>query len=557
MLAGALVLAVAVSGCPLVTNGSNSGGTGKSNPQLTTIISMDEPSLAGALAAHLATKANGGSPVPVEDIESLELSITEVAVHYAGDDGGGDRWITLFPSDSEDPIRINIMDVGELGRVLTVDELPAGKYTKIAISIADPHLVLKSGEETDNVQLTANGRMFVSEQFTLEDGFQGTLEIAFTSLHLVEAGNSGKFVLTPQLRADVTPIAAVETSATGIIQNLDGDSFELALDGDGAKSEDIIEVEYSDPGTMVYLLDGTEGTAADLENGQEVEVTGLYYPEGPDLPPLITATSISIITVDATIAGIVTNNAYDPGVSASFAVDVSGTDILVNYLDAAEIYLPGEVPGVDTPTGTPADLADGQSVEVSGRLHADDTMDAVVIAILAVPADETGTIASLDNPNAGFFNLLNGTTYQVDYSSVQEIYLPGEVPGVDTPTGTPGDLADGQSVEVSGRLFADDTIEADVIVILAVPADQTGTVANLDSPNAGYFDLENGTTYQVDYSSVVEIYLPGEVPGVDTPTGTSADLVDAAEVQVLGLEYPNTPPLIVADTIVIVSLPAP
>lgn len=481
MLAAALVLAVAVTGCPRTTNGTNSG---KSNPQLTTIISMDEPSLAEAVAAHLALKAGGDNPVPIEDIESLELTITEVAVHYAGEDGeegddgedstkgADDRWITLFPTDSEDPIRIDIMDIGELGRVLTVDELPAGKYTKIAISIEDPYLVLKSGEETENVHLTANGRMFVSEHFTLEEGFQGILEISFTSLHLVKAGNSGKYVLTPQLRADVTPIAAVETTATGIIENLDADSFDLVMDANGAKSEHIIEVEYSDPGTMVYLLDGSEGTAADLENGQEVEVTGLYYPGGPDLPPLITADSISIVAVDATIEGIVTNNAYDPGVSASFEVDVSGVNILVDYMDVVEVYLPGEVPGTDPPTGAPGDVADGQLVEVSGRLHADDTMDAVVIVILAVPANQTGTIESLDDPVAGFFNLVNGTTYQVDYSSVLEIYLPGEVPGTDPPTGGPGNLVNDAEVQVFGLEYptTPPLIEADVIVILSLPA---------------------------------------------------------------------------------------
>ena len=161
VLAAICAMAVLGTGCPI----DDGGGSGKSAPQLTTIISVGNQSLSSALVSSLSLKA-GENPVPIEEIGSLVVTITEISVHHAGDDSGDGKdngeWIVLFPGDPADPpLRIDLMDIGDLGRVLTVDELPAGKYTKIVMEIEDPELTLAGEDEPvdEEIKTTANGRI--------------------------------------------------------------------------------------------------------------------------------------------------------------------------------------------------------------------------------------------------------------------------------------------------------------------------------------------------------------------------------------------------------------
>jgi hypothetical protein len=66
----------------------------------------------------------------------------------------------------------------------------------------DPDTVL------ENVQITANGRLFVSGGFQLAEGENSLVLLDFESFHLVQAGNSGQYVLTPQLRAGIQVISS-------------------------------------------------------------------------------------------------------------------------------------------------------------------------------------------------------------------------------------------------------------------------------------------------------------------------------------------------------------
>jgi plastocyanin len=185
-------------------------------------------------------------------------------------------------------VDVDLMQLDELSEVLSSVIVPSGNYTKIRLAISNPRLVLVDNPETviTDVHLTANGRLFISEQFEVAADEDMLLILNFRSLHLVEQGHGG-FVLTPQLRADVqvTPATA---SATGVIGSVDlaAGTFVLQL------PEGEITVIF-DAATEIFLAaDGATptGVPADLLVGLEVQVQGTLSVSGD-----LTATTIIVV----------------------------------------------------------------------------------------------------------------------------------------------------------------------------------------------------------------------------------------------------------------------
>ncbi len=203
-----------------------------------------------------------------------------------GDDCGDDQnggHVTVY----EGSFDVDILDLTELSEVLTMVEIPAGEYCRIIINIENARLVLAAdpGTEITDVHLTANGRLFIKDHFELEDGEQVLIVLNFGSIHLVDAGSSGQYVLTPQLRADVE-VEEAETSLEGEIVSKNEETMIIEVDteGDAPPVEVLVDLE-----TVIKTDDdsddearGEEGedptvllTFADLAVGQEVEVEGL------------------------------------------------------------------------------------------------------------------------------------------------------------------------------------------------------------------------------------------------------------------------------------------
>jgi hypothetical protein len=177
-----------------------------------------------------------------------------------------------------------------VSRVLSSVEIPAGTYTKIRLSIENPRLVLNSDPDAviTNIQLTANGRLFVSKTFELPEGEPYLLILTFEDIHLVETGNGG-YVLTPQLRADID-IEPAEAVIVGTITAMNKDTDTLIVQLDDATE---IEVLYTD--ALIYLPGDTDtptGTEDDLFVGLEAEIAGLLTVDGS-----LTAETIRILPV--------------------------------------------------------------------------------------------------------------------------------------------------------------------------------------------------------------------------------------------------------------------
>lgn len=219
-----------------------------------------------------------------EGIESLTFTVTEISLDYGEEEDEYEPKIVIFSGEMD----VDLAELTDVSAVLSCVDVPAGVYTKIRFSIANPRLILSSDPDTviTDIHLTANGRVFISEQFELPDEESYLLILHLESIHLVEEGNGG-YVLTPQLRAEIE-IEPTEATVCGTIVDVDrdADTFVLAM-CEGSE----IEICYTD--ALIYLPGDTDtptGTEDDLDVDVYVMVTGTLWVDGT-----LTADSIRII----------------------------------------------------------------------------------------------------------------------------------------------------------------------------------------------------------------------------------------------------------------------
>ncbi len=376
--------------------GCGGGGGGSTTGSARAAIVLSAENSSAAASALTVVRGTGGGPVPIEDIASLIVTVTEVTLQRCGGDGGDDdgedvetvlvedfafdptsvtieqggtvRWVwttdtlhtitsgmsgdldagsefdesaaaagtvieLIFADLGEYPyfsntdtdieegmagtvhvveddddgegegdgghttvfegaFDVDILDLIELSEVLSMVDVPAGQYCRIIIRIENPRLYLAADPETEitNVHLTANGRLFIKDKFTLEDGDEVLIIVNFGSIHLVQAGNSGKYVLTPQLRGEVVLQDANVMLRGEIVSKDDGAMIiEVQTEGDAPPAEVLVDLE-----TAIETDDDSDDAArgveesdprvalefADLAVGQTVDVTGLLTVSG-------------------------------------------------------------------------------------------------------------------------------------------------------------------------------------------------------------------------------------------------------------------------------------
>ncbi len=247
---------------------------------------FDESADTAGAVIEIIFEDSGEYPYFSDTETDIEEAMTG-SVNVVNDDGeGGEDGDGGHETVFAGAVDVEILDLTQLSEVLSSAIVPAGDYCRIIIRIANPRLVLVSDPNTvlTNVHLTANGRLFIQDHFELEDGEEVLILVNFGSIHLVEAGNSGRFVLTPQLRAEVDVLEAA-VAIFGTIESIaeepmiinvrteTDESFEVFVDPDTSittdDDSDDIETRGEVPPTVMVL------TFSDLAVGQEVEVEGL------------------------------------------------------------------------------------------------------------------------------------------------------------------------------------------------------------------------------------------------------------------------------------------
>lgn len=242
----------------------------------------------------LPEKAN---EVAVADIQSLTVTVTQIVLDSGQNAGEGEgegegeqdsgSKVVVFSGEKT----IDIRDLTDISALISSMEIPAGMYTKIRLTVKDPVLVLVSDPSTSitDIQMTANSRLFVSKSFDIPEGQASLVLLDFNGIHLQSTGN-GKYVWTPQLRADVSVVPA-DVQAAGTIASVDATTQTFALDADSVDS--LIQVGYAD--AAIYLpadVDTATGSSADLTVGATVQVEGLLNVEGD-----VTAETVRLVTV--------------------------------------------------------------------------------------------------------------------------------------------------------------------------------------------------------------------------------------------------------------------
>lgn len=182
--------------------------------------------------------------------EAVWIDIQEVRIHRSENEeieDDDDGWITI----SEEPKKVNLLDLtnGKL-EVLGETDLDEGMYSQIRLILGDDNEVVKNGvtHSLDTPSAQQSG-LKLNVNAEIEGGQVYTLLLDFdASRSIIEAGNSGKFLLKPVIRA----VAFTETGAI----------------------EGSIEPAESLP--WVYAIAGTDtvaGTRADAEG--EFRLVGL------------------------------------------------------------------------------------------------------------------------------------------------------------------------------------------------------------------------------------------------------------------------------------------
>lgn len=276
----AVTLVLAGAGCPR--------GAGKEG-KVTILFGSATKSLQAALLSAVVPKA----VVATEEIYSLTVKVTEISLHTDDDDDEGDDegdddkshhgGVVVFEGSQD----LELLSLEGLSEVFSTAEIPAGTYSQIQLSIENPRLRLNDDPETEitNIKLTANGRLFVSETFEVPEEGNSLIELTFEDLHLVRNGN-GRFVLTPQLRANIA-VSSADVAATGTIASVDADDDSMVV----TLVEGDVTVLYA--GASIFLpadIDTPTGTEADLVPGVNVEIIGTIDTDG-----IITASEIHLI----------------------------------------------------------------------------------------------------------------------------------------------------------------------------------------------------------------------------------------------------------------------
>lgn len=188
----------------------------------------------GTLQVYL-TDAPGDYEAVWIDIEAVRIHVNEEEDIDEDDEG----WITI----SDDPMRVNLLELtnGEF-EVLGETELEEGNYSQIRLILGEDNEIVKNGvshslktpsAQQSGLKLNVNTEIEGGEVYTLLLDFDASRSI-------VEAGNSGKFLLKPVIRT-------VEFAQTG------------AIEGD---------IEPAESLPWVYAIAGADtvaGTRADAE----------------------------------------------------------------------------------------------------------------------------------------------------------------------------------------------------------------------------------------------------------------------------------------------------
>lgn len=299
-----LILTIGLSAC-----GGSSGGGAKGVTTVPATIMLGNSVTASAPASGFVTRVSEScGNVDTDTIDSLFIDITRIDVHHAGSNGDdsddeveidddtstsldpddedvdSSGWITVFEAETPDDVKtVDVIDLQFLSEVLTSMNLPVGKYTKVSIYYENPVLTIGGIEQTD-VKTTANGRIFISQNFTIPDDGPVLIMINFNAICLTLTGE-GTYIINPQLIVDIS-LTSAEVEIEGLIVGITLDPKSIAVfNGETVIDVSVVVTDPADPRDTEIVREIEEDvfipiTFADLMIGDKVKVEGLLKLDG-------------------------------------------------------------------------------------------------------------------------------------------------------------------------------------------------------------------------------------------------------------------------------------
>lgn len=227
-----------------------------------------------SISSSMGTAAVFIKDAPTPEYDSIILCIKKATLEPGS--------VTLFESDTCEPI--DLLDLQKKPFLLTVKDIPAGKYNQIRLSV---DYIETDGGPCDDLDIKIpSGVIKVNPQgpIWVKSGDKLAFEIdihAKRSLNLHVAGNSQKCIFRPVIIATVTNIGNIppENKCPRMldgtiteIREVDGvvKGFKLRLSHDSSCQ---IKIRVNED-TIVFDEDGSFTTPDELKVGQKVKVRG-------------------------------------------------------------------------------------------------------------------------------------------------------------------------------------------------------------------------------------------------------------------------------------------
>ncbi len=225
---------------------------------------------------------------PRDEVTSIMVTVASVEIHKAGteqepeeqppDDGDQDQeegtgeWITI-PITGNNPFDLLLLQKENLDELLATEEVTAGKYTQIRMTIDKVEVTLGDGELQEAT--LPSGKLKFVRPFNVTDGENTILLLDFDADKSVTVTGNGKIIVKPVVKLTVKQDKPQQlTSVEGTISEVDTEDSTVSIIPTGETEPVILNVT---PDTEI-TLDGETATIGDLDGlGEGNTVTASYY----------------------------------------------------------------------------------------------------------------------------------------------------------------------------------------------------------------------------------------------------------------------------------------
>jgi len=395
---------------------------------------------------------------PTDEFREIKLNVTE-AILIGGNSASGQQ--ILFRGSEP----IDLLDLTNYSEPIIFGEVDAGIYTKLRLVIDDLELVPNDGGPSEFPKLPANGKIDLLDPSGIEilPGRTLIAEIdmeANKAIHIVSAGNSGKYQFRPVVKAkfmdgDLGNLPDKLARLEGTASSVDPAGTFVLCDVESPDS--CIDVS-TDGDTGIFGADGAPTGFGTLMNSDPVVVIGSYAVNGGILLNAV------VLEIGGNAEQIKGNVVSTPATDQFLVLRVGGEEIVVELQAGTKFYDENGALGAES-------IVIGADVEVEGvqPTKADPAdPDLIRAALVFIEAEEddqaSGTIIdSLDAVMRSFgLTQTGGGDICVRVNDDADILLV-DVAASEVTTATFSELAVGQVVDLFGEM--NDCFDANEVIV--------------------------------------------------------------------------------------------